>query len=266
MSHGFQFRPGTMDEAMFNYIMANDEYHLPLAFDPNDIILDIGVHIGTFSYKALLRGARHVYGFEADRSNYECAARNLSRFGGRVKITHAAVWRSDRDVDSLPYTFSTDKANTGGGTVVWDWDIAGAAVPVVSFDSVVREVTGQGRKRIRFMKLDCEASEFPILLTSKMLHLIDEIAGEYHEVGGKHDGNILKDHVRVEGYDKFTIDVLTPVLERAGFRVQSQRHGESYMGLFHAVRPGSAVPKPKFLGGRLGNALKSLQARWGAHE
>ena len=29
--------------------------------------------------------------------------------------------------------------------------------------------------------MDCEGSEFPILLTSRMLHLIDNIRGEFHE-------------------------------------------------------------------------------------
>jgi FkbM family methyltransferase len=266
MSHGFQFRPGTHDEEMFNYIMANDEYHLPDAFGANDIVVDIGVHIGTFCYKALERGAGQLFGFEADRSNFECARRNLAAFGGRVELAHAAVWRSDKAVEELPFTFSQDKANTGGGTVVWDWSVAGAAVPVVAFDTVVQKVTGNGRGRIRFLKLDCETSEFPILLTSQTLHLVDEIAGEFHEVGGCFDDKVLQDHVRVEGYERFTIDELTKALTRAGFTVSATRQGESFMGLFHAVRSAGSVPRPKFQRKGLMQTWESLTKRLRAPE
>jgi FkbM family methyltransferase len=262
MDHGFTFRPDTMDETMFNHIMAHDEYHLPDAFEPDDLVIDIGVHIGTFCYKVLQRGSNRVFGFEADQSNYECAARNLKRFEGRLTLRHAAVWRSDRAVESLKYTYSSDPTNTGGGTVVWG--IGESHVPVIPFDRLLAEVTEGGRRRVRLLKLDCEASEFPILLTSRKLHLIEEIAGEFHEMAGDFDQNTIPDHVRIEGYNRYTIQELTDVLTRAGFAVTSERHGTTSLGLFHAVRPAGSVPRPALFKGRVQNAWNALKARLSA--
>jgi hypothetical protein len=62
MSHPFRFRPGTNDEAMFNHLTSHNEYQLPDQIGPGEIIVDIGVHIGSFCYSALTRGARHRAG------------------------------------------------------------------------------------------------------------------------------------------------------------------------------------------------------------
>jgi FkbM family methyltransferase len=259
MSHGFEFRPGTMDEAMFHYILANDEYHLPDAFGPDDVVIDIGVHIGSFCYKALQRGANHLYGFEAEPSNYQCAARNLRAFGDRVRVQHKAVWRSDRPVEALYFTSSEDKANTGGGNVVWA--DSGPAIPAVALDDVIREVTKNGKKRVRLLKIDCEGSEFTILMTSRMLHLVDEIAGEFHEFQGEYDNNPIPERAKVGGLERFTIAELTEALQKEGFRVTSERHPNTNLGLFHAVRESRGVPRPAFLKGRIGSALRGLKRK-----
>src|SRR6476659_8442412 len=96
MSHPFTFRPGTLDEAIFHHLVDDDEYRLPASFDPEDVIVDVGAHIGSFCYAALARGAGRVHGYEADPRNFACAAANLRPFGDRIRLAHRAVWRSDR--------------------------------------------------------------------------------------------------------------------------------------------------------------------------
>jgi len=234
-----------MDEVMFHHIMGNDDYHLPEKFAADDIILDIGVHIGTFSYKALLRGSQQVYGFEANRSNYECAVHNLRSFGCNAHLYPRAVWRSDdKTVDTLYYSPSLDAANTGGGNVVWGND--GPAVKTIALDDVIRDVTRNGRGRIRMIKIDCEGSEFTILMTSKLLHLVREISGEFHEFCGQYDHNPIPERARVGDLTRFTIVELTEFLQREGFSVTSERHPNTNLGLFHAVNQRS-VPRPAFL-------------------
>ena len=44
--HPFQFRPGTFDEGIFRTVLVADEDRLPAASRPEDLILDIGAHIG----------------------------------------------------------------------------------------------------------------------------------------------------------------------------------------------------------------------------
>jgi FkbM family methyltransferase len=234
MSHPFTFRPGTIEELVFTAVNTYNEYRLPDTFQADDIIVDIGTHIGSFCYAALQRGSNHVYGFEPEASNYECAVRNLRTFGDRVRLYNKAVWRSDRVVEKLFFAGSVDVANTSGGGVVWSE--SGTTVDVVAFDDVIREVTDGGKKRVKLLKIDCEGAEFPILLTSRMLDLIDNIHGEFHEAGGDYENATIPERARISGFDRFTIDELNGFLQRAGFRVTSLRHENSHMGLFFATR------------------------------
>lgn len=238
MSRPVAFRPGTTDESIFFGASEGVDYRLPDRFEPDDIIVDIGMHIGGFCLAALKRGASRVHGFEAEPTNFACAVENLRPFTGRVRLYHQAVWRSDKRVNAVRFTASNDPANTGGGGMIF-WESAGGAaqeVEAVPFDDVIRRLTRRGRERVRLLKIDCEGSEFPILLTARTLHLIDAIAGEFHEVGGPFDAHQIPERARIRGVERFTIDVLCAALERSGFEVSWQRHPDSFMGLFYAER------------------------------
>jgi FkbM family methyltransferase len=232
MIHPFTFRPGTIDETVFTSINIHNEYHLPDAFEPDDIVVDIGMHIGSFCYAVLQRGARHVYGFEPGKENYELAVSNLRSFEERTHLYNKAVWRSDQDVDRLSFTI--DRANTAGGSVIWE--NGNDEVAAIAFDELIRDLTQDGIRRVRLLKIDCEGSEFPILLTSGMLHLIDTICGEFHEFGGQYETIPIPEHARVAGFDRFTMADLTNILQQAGFTVTSVRHGPSNIGMFYATR------------------------------
>src|SRR5580700_1537028 len=70
VSHPFVFRPNTHDEGVFHAVNTHNEYRLPETFRADDVIIDIGTHIGSFCYAALVRGSNHVYGFEASPENF----------------------------------------------------------------------------------------------------------------------------------------------------------------------------------------------------
>jgi hypothetical protein len=133
--------------------------------------------------------------------------------------------------------------NTGGGSVIFG---AGEPVEKIAFDEIVDALTNQGKKRIRMLKLDCEGAEWPILLTSQRLHLIDEICGEFHELGGEfpeiNEGRGSSHSIFCIGEEpKFTIKRLVTHLEAAGFTVTFRRHirpnGDlEGLGLFFASR------------------------------
>ncbi|MBA2692475.1 MAG: FkbM family methyltransferase [Rubrobacter sp.] len=124
--------------------------------------------------------------------------------------------------------------HVAGGNVIFS--SAGVEVETASFDEIINEASEGGRKRVKLLKIDCEGSEFPILFTSQTLHLIDDIRGEFHEYGGDHDPHSIPENARVEGFDRFTIEELTKVLEREGFTVTSERSGDTNLGLFFATR------------------------------
>jgi FkbM family methyltransferase len=219
------FREGSHDRAIWLGVVNSNEYRLPESFAADDIVIDIGMHIGSFCYAALMRGCRNVYGFEAEQENFSLAVRNLRRFGEAVHLYHKAVWRSDRAGDTLFHGgYAVD--NTGGGSILYD--TTGEKLDVMAFDEIIREVTNDGQKRVRLVKIDCEGSEFPILLTSRLLHLIDNIHGEYHNCA-------ISPIARVEGVNQFTIAELKLHLQKAGFTVKSFPTPHN-VGLFFATR------------------------------
>jgi len=261
MQHSFTFRPGTLDESMFNAVCLYNEYELPEAFHPDDLIVDVGMNIGSFCYAALSRGAGRVVGFEAEAANYGCAVENLRPFAGRVTPIQKAIWRSDRPANTLKFFSSPDAVNTGGGNVVWDE--GEQEVEAIPFDDAILDATRGGKERVRLLKIDCEGSEFPILFTSRTLHLFDQIVGEFHEFHGEHDGFPIPAIARVDGFDRFTIVELAAVLRRAGFDVRSERFGETNMGHFFATRAPRA-PHPltrRFWGGQYRRLRDRITAR-----
>src|SRR5436305_1259790 len=226
MSEAWKFRNSTLDKGIFNGVVVFNEYRLPPAFAPEDIVLDIGAHIGSFAYAAVSRGCASIYSIESDRTNFEIAAENLRPLieRGHVQLVNGAVWRSDPNDDALrfdgyhpfPKSFEGMEGiiNTGNGSVIWG---RGEPVTKLAFDEIIDSLTNDGERRVRLLKLDCEGAEWPILLTSQRLHLIDEICGEFHEIGGQFleisEDRALKEPIfHVEQFWPFTVEGLVEYL------------------------------------------------------
>jgi len=243
----FQFREDTNDSLIFKEIFDRNAYRLPEKFLAGDIIIDIGSHLGFFTYAVVQHGARNVYAIEADAENYKMAAENLKDYinQGIVSLIWGAVWRSDSSEEVLYHSGYSRKyecdltstlINTGVGDVIWQTQ--GNMVPAISFDSLVLRATENGQKRIRLLKLDCEGSEWPILFTSKTLHLVDEICGEFHELGGAYDD--LKPPFSLQNLEQFTVDDLIRFLNEKNFDVVYSRLKRSdglpsRLGIFFAT-------------------------------
>jgi FkbM family methyltransferase len=225
----FSFRPGTNDILIYEALYKNNEYRLPPTFAPSDLIVDVGAHVGIFSSLALERGAGTVYAVEAHPENYQMAVQHLKTEleQGRVDLRWGAVWRSDERRTVLyhsGYKRGFDhphqgiEINTGAGHVFGQ---IGKEVPVISFDTLLWEATLQGTRRVRFLKLDCEGAEWPIIYTSQLLHLIDEIAGEFHEIGGMYAS--LNPLLLSLPYDQFTVVELEKYLSEHHFAFSHNR-------------------------------------------
>ena len=227
----FLTRDGTSDANIFRSINEPqfNEYRLPEIFKGTETIIDIGMHIGSFSYACLSKGAKIVVGFEAWKENYELAIQNLKHFNNGIQ-TENAVWRSDIENTTVYFNKSIDVGNTGGGNVIFQTE--GISVATVSLDHII-ELYGP----IDLMKLDCEGSEFPILFTCTELDKVKNICGEYHEMGGRYNPLCeIPLTSQVGEYKEYTIKELTEFLESKGFKVESYRHGSSNLGMFFATR------------------------------
>jgi FkbM family methyltransferase len=247
--HSFMFRPGTEDEANFRAVVTNNEYRLPDQLPANSIVLDVGAHCGSFMYKALQSGASLVLGYEVDHGNYEAALYNLRnyRLEGKAAIRRAAVWRSDgKGPKTLTFQPSEDLKCTGGGNVLWG-PPQGQVVPTIPLDTILEEVTSYGLERVHMIKIDCEGSEWPILLTSNKLFWVDSIVGEYHEIGGPNMAKVLPeqahkpfipDCAKVDGHVAYTADTLKTLLLMNGFTKVEVIPGpaQKWLGWFFAYR------------------------------
>ena len=218
----WRLRPRTIDRRIFRHVVIDNEYALPDRFRPEDTILDIGGHVGSFSLAALRRGAGMVHTCEPDADNFEVLVNNLAPYWDRVRLHRRAVWHESA---ALGLHNPIDTRNTGAGQLCLEANAQ--AVEAVAFDDLVRRIAG-GR-RLRLVKLDCEGAEWPILLTSQCLHLIDELCGEYH---------LLPEPFAVPGYETFAPDDLRECLEGAGFDVRMVPMGDEPFptGLFFATK------------------------------
>jgi FkbM family methyltransferase len=148
-----------------------------------------------------------------------------------VTLHHAAVWRSD---DATPrrlmFTPSADSGNTGGGSVLFTssddhwathpaegadpapptWSLSSHEIEAIPLDDVLADLG-----RVRFLKLDAEGAEFPILLTATRLDLVTVIAGEYHELTD--DGMARLAPAARVGDRRYSAALLRECLADAGF-------------------------------------------------
>lgn len=231
--HKFMFRPNTLDRHIYAQVVAQNEYRLPRSLSEDDVVIDVGGHIGSFAYAAHMRGSRNIHVYEAHPENAKMCMTNLNLPG--IVVYNKGVWRSDQgDEYTLSHTgfdYTPQGVNTGGGNVLWT-ENATQTLEAVSLDSILREF-----EHVHTLKVDAETSEFPILLTSSELHRVSYIVGEFHEVNGLFDAGSIPEHAAIEGYTSFTIEQLAMCLQLFGFVTNFQRFTPtSHIGLFFARR------------------------------
>lgn len=202
------FRPGTNDRDVWQAAFVENEYGIPF-FNEDDVVVDIGMHIGSFSCLAYMHGSRNVYGYEVDRTAYKLAVNNASAFSSSdIVPLNMAVVRSDPGAPKA-VRYETGSMQTGFG------DEVAVAIP---FDII------NAGEPIRFLKTDCEGSEFPILYTSD-LSRVNEIAGEFHN---------NPQFLDIAGLPKCDMPTLAQFLtDTWGFHVQYE---DKELGLFRAQR------------------------------
>lgn len=229
-------RAGTADPKIWQQIAVKDEYRLPQRFGADDVVLDVGAHIGAFSHACLSRGVGRLVAVEPCMESCALLRANLAAFGDRATIYQVAAWRSDRPEQCLRLGTPHDEpANTGGRSCVAPGTNGqNVGVAVMRLDDLVLAATENGRRHLRLLKIDCEGAEFPILFTSHTLHLTDAICGEYH---GQLFARGIPELARVDGQEQFTGEALRDFLVAKGFRMILEANCTCPgMGLFWAER------------------------------
>jgi FkbM family methyltransferase len=226
---------------ILNQIALADEYRISgQRFRKDDVIVDVGAHVGVFTYLCHEKGSRAIYAFEPCARNFARLRDHVGKLAG-VHCAQVAVWRSDSGGDGVLLLSQMGGENTGGNSVLaggraiefhQQQMLPGAApesVQAIPLDRILERFD-----RVKLLKLDCEGSEFPILLTSSRLDRVDRIVGELHECGEDVTAR-LSPESRVAGYDEYRAGHLVRRLESLGFRVLVYAGSEN-MSLFDARR------------------------------
>ena len=170
--------------------LQSDEYHLgPIDFQPGDTVIDIGGHIGLFSiYLAKKYPFLKILAFEPIPVSYRMFRKNLELNEIRnVRLYNLAVTSDRRELAMVVHL----QGNTGGATAnLRNLDLEGHArfrCSSLTLDDIFRSFLIDSCK---LLKIDCEGSEHEILLTSRCLHRVQHLRGEFH----------INQHLRVQGY------------------------------------------------------------------
>ncbi len=194
-----KIRAKTNDRVIFNQIWLTKTY-TPRGFEikKDDIILDVGAHIGFFTLlaaKLALKGK--VYAFEPSPENFKLFQENvnLNNLNNVVLINKAMAEKSgmrefalspdDPAGHAIPYEKTTRKIIN---------------IPTISLDDFIKE---NNIKKIDFLKMDCEGAEYEIFYNSskETLNKVKKISMEYHDVDLERTVNHIKDFLKKSGFN-----------------------------------------------------------------
>lgn len=150
---------------VFNEVYNIDVYGLQEKDLQNKIVIDIGAYKGHLAFRSLEMGAKKVYCFEPQPSNYKELQKNceayFSIYGKKPKFEcyNAAVW--DRSLKEISISADEDGSSIWGTRDVHK-------VPCVSLADAMTFVARDFAEKPEDMvlKMDCEGVEFEILFNT----------------------------------------------------------------------------------------------------
>jgi FkbM family methyltransferase len=169
--NGWSFRTNTVDESVFHSVVLHNEYFLPKRLRPEDTIVDIGAHIGSFALACHVRGSRRIHAFEPHPGNWRLARKNTAAYEG-IRVRRNAVLDRQANVSSETFPAVAGFYNTGGTKIRWGGTGVTRSIAINDLLAKLGSVT--------LMKLDCEGSEWPILMNGTAWDRVGALCGEYH--------------------------------------------------------------------------------------
>jgi len=177
----FKVRVNTSDALMIWEVWkakVYDDVHIPIRED--DVVVDLGAHIGAFAVRAARRAHRgKVYSYEAARKNYLLLEENCKLNGlENLHIENIAI--SDKRGEMPLYTPAN---NSILGSLRQETSSFREMVQAITFSDIIAE---HALKRVDFLKIDVEGAEFDILFScsDKTFAKIQRMVIEYHEFEG----------------------------------------------------------------------------------
>lgn len=185
---GFVVRSGTLDDYIVNEIASYRWLHLVA----EDIVLDIGACIGTFSRYAVDKGVHLVVSVEPDPENFALLKRNSPN---SIHV-HAAVVHDGTGYVTL---YKNTGKNKGLHSTVETRGRELLDVPARSFNSLLKLY------KPTKIKIDCEGAEYTFLHPEDLPEHVQAVIIEYN-LSRKHEQAAAQDmHTRFDGADWATL-------------------------------------------------------------
>ncbi len=172
-----------------------------IKLNKNDVVVDIGAHIGSFALPAFFNGAI-VYAFEPDPKNYGIL--NLSIQANSIKtqqgffLENVAVSKSSGFAD-----FSIGATSTTGSLSRAGFYKAVACAPRIMCKTIsLSEMFEKYNiKNCRLLKIDCEGSEYDIFYSTSpdVFRKIQNIVMDAHKVKNNNPKE-LEDYLKAQGF------------------------------------------------------------------
>jgi FkbM family methyltransferase len=174
----YDYRSSTASEVIKNELEADCYGIEQISFLEGDVVVDIGGHVGMFSiYLARRFPYVKIYAFEPIPQNYQHFVKNIEA----NRVTNVDVIDKAVTCDGRPLEMLAHRSNTGGATAqLRDMQLADHVRYRV--DSVTLDGIFETRSivKCRLLKIDCEGSEYEILLNAKCLNRVEYLSGEFH--------------------------------------------------------------------------------------
>ena len=193
-----------------NYFLKLNSPNEKFKIKKDDIVIDIGAHIGYFTIFAAKNACQGtIYSIEPYRESFETLKKNLELNDlTNVKPFHAAISKATEQV-----TLYIDKNNQIGNSI-FRTDETTESEKVDSF-SLGDFVKNNKIEKIDFLKIDCEGAEFEILLNldHQILQKIDKIVSEMHPKIENFKIEDVKEFLTSHGFDVKTNYPLNDISE-----------------------------------------------------
>lgn len=169
--------PGSVSAELVAHELCDDCYGLDrIDFAPGDVVLDVGAHIGLFAaYVGLRYPDVSVHAFEPFPDNFELLRENVER----NRVSNVRIYPFAISGDGRLLKMATNPENSGGASChsLTLTDRPADMIPSATLDAVFDALD---LERCKLLKIDCEGSEYEILLATRSLGKVEYLSGEFH--------------------------------------------------------------------------------------
>jgi len=170
-----KIRTNTTDLMAFTNVWFFQEYCIPgFEINKNDVVIDIGGHIGLFSiYASQFCTDGKIFCYEPIKENFDLLTKNIEL--NRLQNVYPFNTEVSKSVDDITIYLNDDEA---GHSMF----LENANYRKAKSTTLAKIFSDNNIDKCNFLKLDCEGAEYEIIdsLTHDITKKIEKISLEYH--------------------------------------------------------------------------------------